>query len=62
MLTRLHGSDLHLTAALFSPDGAHRVDIAGTVPMADPEAAQHFAVDLLGRAPPAIRDHFHGVP
>ena len=60
VLTRHDGDTLHLTAALFSPDGAHRVDIAGTVPADDPEAAERFAADLLARAPAQIRDHFHG--
>ena len=62
VLTRHEVNTLHLTAALFSPDGAHRIDVSGTVPAADPEAAERFAADLLDRAPAPIRDHFHGRP
>lgn len=60
VLTRHDGDTLHLAAALFSPDGAHRVEITGTVPIANPEAAEWLAADLLDRAPAPIRDHFHG--
>ena len=62
VLTRHDGDTLHLTAALFSPDGVHRVEISGTVPASDPEAAERFAADLLDREPAPIRNHFHGKP
>jgi len=60
VLTRYTGDTLHLTAALFSPDGAHRVTGKATVPLSDPEEAARLAADLLDRAPPSIRAHFNG--
>ena len=60
VLTRHAGDALHLTAALFSPDGAHRVAGEATVPLDHPEAAAQLAADLLDRAPAPIRAHFHG--
>ncbi len=58
VLTRHDGDRLHLTAALFSPDGAHRVSAEATITTT--EQAIALAADLLDRAPPAIRVHFHG--
>jgi hydroxymethylbilane synthase len=60
VLTRHQGDTLHLTAALFSPDGRHRIAREGAVPAGDPEAATELAVRLLDAAPDAIRVHFHG--
>ena len=60
VLTRADGDDLVLRAALFSPDGAHRVDGATRVSAATPDDAQALAYDLLARAPLAITAHFTG--
>jgi hydroxymethylbilane synthase len=60
VLTRHRGDTLHLTAALFSPNGRHRVALEGEVPAGNPEAATDLAVRLLDAAPDAIRVHFHG--
>jgi len=60
VLTRHENLSLHLTAALFSPDGACRVDAERRVPLDNPEAAIALADELLAAAPPAIRAHFNG--
>ncbi len=60
MLTRTDGAMLHLSAALFSPDGAARVDGEVRVAPGDVAALGHFAADLLGRAPVSIAAHFGG--
>jgi hydroxymethylbilane synthase len=60
VMTRHVEADLHITAALFSPDGAHRVTAEAIVPATRPQDAVALAADLLGRAPDAIRVHFHG--
>jgi hydroxymethylbilane synthase len=52
---------LHLTAALFSPDGVHRVDARQRVPLDHPQAAADLAKNLLDAAPGAIRMHFNGI-
>ena len=60
VLTRAEGTELVLRAALFSPDGAERIE--GTVRFAasDPDGAGRLADELLARAVPAIRVHFTG--
>ncbi|WP_423142989.1 hydroxymethylbilane synthase [Parablastomonas sp. CN1-191] len=47
-----------LRCALFSPDGAERIE--GEIALADDEAPARLAADLLARAPDAIADHFAG--
>lgn len=54
------GRTLTLRAALFSPDGAERVALSDSVPVAAPEMAQALAARLLAAASPAITAHFHG--
>ena len=49
---------LTLRAALFSPDGAERVEGETAFPAGDTEAAGRLADDLLARAPEAITVHF----
>ena len=58
--TRHDNLTLHLTAALFSPDGTQRVDAEQRVPLDNPEAAIALAKSLLDAAPAAIRTHFNG--
>ena len=58
--TRHDNLTLHLTAALFSPDGTQRVDAEQRVPLDNPEAAIALAKILLDAAPAAIRTHFNG--
>lgn len=56
-----HGDNaLLLRAALFSPDGAHRVDGALSFPPGDPQGPVRLARQLLDAAPPAVREHFAG--
>jgi len=60
VLTRAEGTNLHLTAALFSPDGAERIDGEARVAPGDVAALNAFAASLLARATPAITHHFNG--
>lgn len=56
-LTHAEGPELHLTAAIFSPDGAER--IAGEARIsADLADVEKLAGDLLGRAPASVRGTF----
>jgi hydroxymethylbilane synthase len=59
--TRHDNMTLHLTAALFSPDGVHRVDARQRVPLDHPQAAADLAKNLLDAAPGAIRMLFNGI-
>jgi len=61
VLTRHDGTTLHLTAALYSPDGVHRVGAELTVPSDQPEAAIALARTLLDAAPPEIRSVFQSI-
>jgi hydroxymethylbilane synthase len=60
VLTRHEGAALHLTAALFSPDGTERVDGQTHVAPGDTAAIHAFAASLLARATPAVTRHFSG--
>ncbi|MBC2661051.1 hydroxymethylbilane synthase [Novosphingobium flavum] len=60
VLTRAEGDTLTLRAALFSPDGAARIEGEIRFAAGDPEAPGHLADDLLARAPQAITAHFSG--
>lgn len=57
-LSGSQGQELHLTAALFSPDGAER--IAGEIRFAagEDEGPRQLAADLLARASPGLRATF----
>ena len=57
-LTRAEGDSLHLVAALYSPDGAERIEGEISFDPADRAAPARLAADLLARAPPAIAAHF----
>lgn len=54
------GDSLALRAALFSPDGAERVDGAATFAADDERGPARLAADLLARATPGIAAHFTG--
>jgi hydroxymethylbilane synthase len=56
----LSGEELTMRAALFSPDGAERVDGAATFPRNDGDAPARLAADLLARASEGIVRHFAG--
>jgi hydroxymethylbilane synthase len=60
MLCEWDGGALALRAALFSPDGAEKVE--GSTRLAPGDAAEvvALAADLLARASPVIRQHFRG--
>ena len=49
-----------MTAALFSTDGAERVDGTVTFAAGDEEAPARLAADLLARATPGIAALFDG--
>jgi hydroxymethylbilane synthase len=54
--------EIALRAALFSPDGAERVDGMATFPVGDNAGSRRLAHDLLARAAAAIAVHFTGAP
>ena len=56
----LEGDDIVLRAALFSPDGAERVDGECRVTPSDDAAPARLAADLLTRASAGIAVHFGG--
>jgi hydroxymethylbilane synthase len=59
-LTRSQGEHLALTAAIFSTDGAERVEGSVTFGAGDLEAPARLAADLLARATPGIAALFAG--
>jgi hydroxymethylbilane synthase len=60
VLCDLEGEMLVMRVALFSPDGAERIDGAATFPVGDTGSPARLAADLLARATPAIAAHFAG--
>jgi hydroxymethylbilane synthase len=56
------GGTLSVSASIFSENGKERVDGAATFEADDEEAAKGLAQDMLGRASPAILQHFDGQP
>jgi len=60
LLTTAEGDTLTLRAALFSPDGAERIEASATFPTRDSEGPAALARQLLASAPEAIRRHFTG--
>jgi len=54
------GGMLAMRAALFSPDGAERVEGAATFAAGDPSGPERLAADLLARATRGIAAHFAG--
>ena len=61
VLTQIDGEELHMRAALFSPDGAERVGGEMRFAADDASAPARLAADLLARAAPAITVHFTGL-
>ena len=59
VLCDVAGAMLTLRAALFSPDGAERVDGAATFAI-ESDGPERLAADLLARATPGIAAHFAG--
>lgn len=60
VLTKAEGGKLFMRAALFSPDGAERVDGEARFAPGDESGPAALAADLLNRAAPAIAVHFRG--
>ena len=60
VLCDLQGGMLAMRAALFSPDGAERVDGAASFAAGSEEGPQRLAADLLARATAGIVAHFAG--
>lgn len=60
VLTKTHGDQLHMRAALFSPDGVERVDGEARFAAADMDAPAQLGADLLARAGTRITTHFTG--
>lgn len=58
--TQADGDGLTLRAALFSPDGALRVEATERFSAGDEAAPARLADRLLAEAPEGIRAHFHG--
>jgi hydroxymethylbilane synthase len=60
VLTKQDDHAITMRAALYSPDGAERVEGEARFTPADGEAPARLAADLLSRAVPAITVHFTG--
>ena len=60
VLCDVAGGMLAMRAALFSPDGAERVEGEATFPPGDLAGPARLAADLLARATPGIVAHFAG--
>ncbi|WP_295636494.1 hydroxymethylbilane synthase [Novosphingobium sp.] len=60
VLTRAEGAGLHMRAAIYSSDGAERVEAAATFAATDTTGPAALAAQLLERASDAIRRHFAG--
>lgn len=54
----LAGETLSMRAALFSPDGADRIEAAAVFAPGEHAAVEALAADLLARAPESIATHF----
>ncbi|MCW1428814.1 hydroxymethylbilane synthase [Novosphingobium sp. JCM 18896] len=62
VLTAAEGNALHLRAAIFSPDGAHRVEAEARFAANDAAGPARLAAQLLAEAPEAVTVHFTGPP
>lgn len=60
VLCDVEGTMLAMRAALFSPDGAERIDGQATFALDAAEGPVRLAADLLARATPGIAVHFTG--
>ena len=59
-LTRRDEGRLHLTAAIYSPDGAIRITRSAAFAPGDLNAARNLAGELLAEAPEHVAAHFGG--
>ena len=62
VLTRTEGARRHMRAAIYSPDGAERVEAEASFADIDAAGPARLAAHLLAIAPEAIRLHFAGPP
>ena len=62
VLTTADGDDLVLRAAIYSPDGAEKVEASARFAAGDPAGPARLAAELLNRAPESVRVHFSGPP
>lgn len=60
VLCRPDTAGLHMRAALYSPDGAHRVEAEATFASDDAAGPTRLAAQLLAEASPEIAGHFTG--
>lgn len=60
VLSAAEGKDIVMRAAIFSPDGAERVEGTRRFAAGDEAGPARLAADLLARAPDAVRVHFSG--
>jgi len=60
VLTRPEGQDIVMRAALYSPDGAEKVEGEARFAVSDAAGPARLGADLLARAIPAIAVHFAG--
>lgn len=60
VLTRIEGEEIVMRAALYSPDGAEKVEGEARFAASDTGAPARLGADLLARAVPAIAVHFTG--
>lgn len=60
VLTERTGDELHMRAALFSPDGAERVEGEARFAPGDDSGPERLAAELLSNAVPAITVNFTG--
>ena len=62
VLTRPEAQGLHMRAAIYSPDGAERVEAEASFAVGGAAGPAELAAHLLAVAPDAIRQHFAGPP
>lgn len=60
VLTEADGADLVMRAAIFSPDGAEKVEATARFAPEDPHGPAGLAAELLAQAPDVVRVHFSG--
>lgn len=60
VLSTAEGADIIMRAAIYSPDGAERVEGTERFAAGDEAGPAKLAADLLARAPDAVRVHFSG--
>ncbi|SMC97444.1 hydroxymethylbilane synthase [Novosphingobium sp. B1] len=60
VLTTHHDSSLTVRAAIYSPDGAERIEASETFAPADKEGPRRLAHRLLSAAPESVTVHFSG--